>query len=708
MSSAKDKVIAIFVEESTEIIEQLENELMLLDDSPWDKSIINEVFRGVHTLKGNANSFGFVKLGQFVHYFEDLLDFYREPNHTLQKETMQLIFDAYDIIKEVFENEKNQVDTLPQGYDEILLKIKKALEITEETKEDSSSITEDIVMKNHYFHEKYDQSELESISSFQKEKIIEKSLQNKKLYNIVMEFDNDIYTRGYNHTIFFKLFSNLGEVVHSIWYISEDIPPLEQFTTEVSYIDRISLYLISDEPLEEIEDVFEFIAEDEEVGISILDIALLKPQTLEEEKISSEEKPQEKIETNEVNKQQPQAKKPAKQTVSQSIRIESTKIDELFDSVGELVIAQSFIDQNETIRALDNLEINQYISMLGKTTRSIQNKVMNLRMIPIRDTFLKMKRVARDVSKKTNKEVELILKGEETEIDKTMVDSLGEPLIHLIRNSIDHGLENSAKERVEANKSEIGKVYLSAMHKGSSFIIEIEDDGKGIDTQKILQKAIEKNLASEEKNYTQEEILQFLFMAGFSTAQSITDVSGRGVGLDAVRQSIESLKGKIQVETTLGKGSIFRIVLPLTLAIIDGMSIKVSDEIFILPTLSVVESFKAQKKDIQKAQNKGEFINFRGDILPVVHLGKLLEIDQALEDVEQSTLICVEHEKGRFVLQVDSLLGRQQVVIKSLGKKLASVKEISGAAIMGSGDIALILNPEGIREWLDMAFHPQG
>lgn len=705
MSSAKDKVIAVFVEESTEIIEQLENELMLLDDSPWDKSIINEVFRGVHTLKGNANSFGFVKLGQFVHYFEDLLDFYREPNHTLTKGLMQLIFDAYDIIKEVFENEKNQVDSLPQGYSDILFKIKEALEqrIEIQCQKEQLPYSENLIVKNHFFHEKYNHSELETFNALQKQKIYEQCIENKKVYNIVMEFDTDIYTRGYNHTIFFKLFSNLGQIVHSIWYFNKNIPSLENFTTELSYISRISLYLISDEPLEQIEDVFEFIAEDEEVGISILDCKVFNNQK------SSEEIEQVKsIQEDSINEEQQSIKGGTKKTVSQSIRIESSKIDELFDSIGELVIAQSFIDQNEVIKALDNLEINQYISMLGKTTRSIQNKVMKLRMIPIRDTFFKMKRVVRDVSQKTNKQVELILKGEETEIDKTMVDNLGEPLIHLIRNSIDHGLESSTKQRLIANKSEIGKVSLSAMHKGSNFIIEIQDDGRGIDTQKILQKAIDKNLASSDKNYTEDEILQFLFMAGFSTAESITDVSGRGVGLDAVKQSIEALKGKIQVETKLGEGSIFRIVLPLTLAIIDGMSVKVSDEIFILPTLSVVESFKALKKDIQKAQSKGEFINFRGDILPVVHLGKLLEIPEALMDVEKSTLICVEHEKGRFVLQVDSLLGRQQVVIKSLGKKLGCVKEISGAAIMGSGDIALILNPEGIRDWLDIAYSPKG
>jgi two-component system, chemotaxis family, sensor kinase CheA len=700
MSTTKDRIIGIFIEESTEIIQQLETELMILEESPWDKSIINEIFRGVHTLKGNANSFGFTKLGGFVHYFEDLLDFYRNPNNQLNKKIIQLIFDAYDVIKEVFELERDKIDKYPKEYENILKQIKESLEIDLEKIEakiiDNNKI---VIHKQHFHHDKFDKDEIKNISKDVKNILLDSINEDKKIFNIVMQFDTDIYIRGYNHTLFFKLFANLGTVVKSFWYMANNIPELEIFDIEKNYINKVSVYLVSSENIDEIQDVFEFIAEDNEVGISIVDISLFESaedEIMESQLIKVNEDPIKNLSINQSNTSVSNSNTSAK-----SIRIESSKLDELFDSIGELVIAQSFIDQNELIRSLNNLEINQYLSMLNKTTRLIQNKVMNLRMIPIKDTFLKMKRVARDVSNKTNKEIELILSGEDTEIDKTMVDSLGEPLIHLIRNSIDHGIEANKEDRINANKEEIGKVYLSAMHKGSNFIIEIKDDGRGVDTQKILQKAIEKGIASSEETYTKEEILNFLLVAGFSTAPTITDISGRGVGLDAVKRSIESIKGKIHIESNLGEGTTFRIVLPLTLAIIDGMSVKVKDETFIIPTLSVVESFRAKKGDIQKAQGKGEFINFRGDILPIVKLGELLEIDYEPLDVEQTTLICIEHEKGRYVLQVNELLGRQQVVIKSLSKKLAIIKEISGAAIMGSGVIALILNTEGIREWLD-------
>lgn len=692
MSNAKDRIMQIFIEESSEIIQQLEKELMILEEQPLEKSIINEIFRGVHTLKGNANSFGFTKLGTFVHYFEDLLDFYRNPNHDLDKVMIQLIFDSYDIIKEVFEIEKENLDELPENYNEILNQIKEVLRIDEKNELSNKENIVQVVEKKYFHHDKFDIKELQLISNTIKDEIKVNINKNNNIYNIIMQFDNDLYIRGYNHTLFFKLFSNIGVVLKSFWYMHENTPPLELFDTEKSYIKKISVYLSSSESIEEIQDVFEFIAEDEEVGVSMIDPKLFLEEKIEEAK---KETTNEKLPSNIQNNSQTTSQ------ATKSIRVESSKLDELFDSIGELVIAQSFIDQNELIRSLNNLEINQYLGMLNKITRLIQNKVMNLRMIPIRDTFLKMKRVSRDVSNKTHKEVELILSGEETEIDKTMVDSLSEPLIHIIRNSIDHGIEATKEDRIKANKDEIGKVHLSAMHKGSSFIIEIKDDGKGINTKNILEKAIEKGIASSDENYTKDEILNFLFYAGFSTAASITDISGRGVGLDAVKKSIEAIKGKIQIESTQGLGSTFRIILPLTLAIIDGMSVRVKDEVFIIPTLSVVESFRAKKSDIQKFQGKGEFINFRGEILPIVKLAQLLEIDYEPLNPEESTLICIEHEKGRYVLQVNELLGRQQVVIKSLGKKLTSVKEISGAAIMGSGTIALILNVEGIREWLD-------
>jgi len=735
MANKRDKILAIFIEESTEIIEQLETEIIALEDSPWDKSIINEIFRAVHTLKGNANSFNFTNLGGFVHYFEDLLDFFRDPNQALEDGLMDLFYEAYDIIKQVFEAESDGDKRKPDNYESVLNKIKSFLDKDNKSvKSIEPIVLDEVITKNEYHHDFYEDSDLKYFEVSHTTKVLNACSNGKKVYNIVMKFDNDLYLRGYNHILFFKLFSSIGDILLSLW--SVNVPDIENFTSDDSYITRISLFLISDVPMEDVQDVFEFIAEDEEVGISVLDCNRFLEQDTKSE--ASEDLAQDFIDDNKEdnieskqnvessnssngnngieppsnsngnnNEEHPNNSEYNKIsfTKSKSIRIESIKLDDLFDSIGELVIAQSYIDQNKQIRDLNNPEINQYLGMLNKITRLIQNKVMSLRMIPIRDTFFKMKRVTRDVSRKTGKEIELFLHGEETEIDKTMVDSLSEPLIHLIRNAIDHGIEDNSSKRLDHNKPFVGRVDLSAMHKGSNFIIEIKDDGRGIDFDKILEKAIEKGMATDNKEYTQHEIAQFLFLPGFSTAKEVTDVSGRGVGLDAVHQSIADIKGKVQVESELGVGSIFRIILPLTLAIIDGMSVRVEEQTFIIPTLAVVESFRAKDGEIQKAKGKGEFFNFRGEILPVLKLYDLLGLKQEQElNAEDSTLICIEHEKGRYILQVNELLGRQQVVIKPLNKQF-KIQTISGAAIMGNGNIALILNIEGIRDWLD---HTEG
>ncbi len=712
----KDRVMMIFLQECREIIETLENKILILEDNPEDRSMIDDIFRGIHTLKGNANSFGFTRLGNFVHYFEDYLDIFRKNDKPLNEHEADLLIRGFDIVKEIFEIEENETPDNPEQYDSVLNEIKSFLNIEPEVAPVELDL-EDVVSSSH-FENKDITNKNEELIAFEDDVIQKIKDDNLKIYHIIMKFDDDLYVRGYNHQLFFKLFSDLGEIAYSYVKISKDIPSIEVFDTEKSFVEEISTYLLTTSDLEDVEDVFEFIAEENEVEIALLDL-----NTIEEakndceanfEKILEEESQKQIINeviANEQSKNESKTKaestvksndstSTSSQAPAASIRVESSKLDELFDSIGELVIAQSFINQSEKIRSINDNEINQYMEMLGKSTKIIQNKVMSLRMIPIRDTFLKMKRVARDVSKKTGKDINLVISGEETEIDKTMVDKLSEPLIHLLRNSIDHGIEDSEK-RIANGKDPKGTVHLSASHKGSNFVIEIKDDGAGINKEIILAKAIEKGIAFSDEEYTDEEIVNFIFAAGFSTAASLTDISGRGVGLDAVKSSIEELRGKVNVETKEGEGSVFKIILPLTLAIIDGLTVKVEDDTFIIPTLSVIESFRPKNEDIQKIRNKGEFINFRGDILPIIRVNKLLELSDENVPFEESTLICIEHDRGKYVLQVEELLGRQQVVIKSLGKMMKSLKEISGAAILGSGNIALILNTEGIRDWLD-------
>jgi two-component system chemotaxis sensor kinase CheA len=378
------------------------------------------------------------------------------------------------------------------------------------------------------------------------------------------------------------------------------------------------------------------------------------------------------------------------------IKIDTIKLDELFDSVGELVIAQNFIAQNERIKALDDAYIQKTIETLSKITKVIQDRVMSLRMVAIRDTFDRMKRVARDTAKKTGKQIELIIQGEETEIDKTMIDSLADPIVHMIRNAIDHGLEQDADQRIAAGKNPSGTIALRAYHKSGNIVIAISDDGRGINREKVISKAIERGIITNADTLSDSQVFGLIMQPGFSTADKISDISGRGVGLDVVKTSIEKLRGKVDISSEYGKGSTFSIILPLTLAIIDGMLVKSANDTFIIPTLSVVESFMPSQDIVHKMKGKGEFVDLRGEHIPVIRLNEVLQLSDERPNIWESTLVCVESDGGRFAILVDELVGRQQVVIKTLGKTLSKIKEISGGAILGNGDIALILNMDGL------------
>lgn len=443
----------------------------------------------------------------------------------------------------------------------------------------------------------------------------------------------------------------------------------------------------------ELEEVFEFIDESE------WSIEEVEKDEIKEKKIEESIKsPKNSTTESKIGGMQQKAgvQKQGGEAPRSFIKIDTAKLDELFDSVGELVIAQNSLAENSSIKSIQDEILQKTIESLTKITRVVQNRVMSLRMVPIKDTFEKMRRVVRDSSRKVNKEVKLHISGEDTEIDKTMVDSLSDPLIHILRNSVDHGIEPDSNDRVKNGKDSEGNVYLRAYHKGGNIVIEIEDDGRGIDREKVYKKALEKKLITEGENLTDQQIFALIMQPGFSTADQISDVSGRGVGLDVVRTSIESLRGKIEIDSKPGIGTRFSIYLPLTLTIIDGMLVKSANEIFIIPTLSIIESFRPTKDMIHKAEGKGEFVKLRDEFLPIVRLDGALGLEGEDKDPWDATLVCSESEKGKFALMVDELIGRQQVVIKPLGRLLSHLKEISGGAVMGNGEIALILNVEGI------------
>ncbi|MCF8028981.1 MAG: chemotaxis protein CheA, partial [Desulfobacteraceae bacterium] len=386
----------------------------------------------------------------------------------------------------------------------------------------------------------------------------------------------------------------------------------------------------------------------------------------------------------------------AGKTVKQSMKIDADRIDLLLETIGELVIVESIVSQEAGASQEQARDLERNLGQLKKITRSLQDIGMSMRLIPIDNTFRKMGRLVRDLSKKSGKKIELVMEGRETELDKGMVEKLGDPLVHMIRNAVDHGIEHTAEERTAAGKSPTGTIVLKAYHQGGNIHIDIADDGRGLDRDAIAAKAIERGIVTGTEAMTDEEIYALIFEAGFSTAKQITDVSGRGVGMDVVKSNIESMRGNVRISSEKGKGSTFTLVLPLTMAIIDGMIVRIGSERYILPLLSIIESFQPTREMITTVSGKGETVPFRNRLLPLFRLAKLFGVSDAEMDPTRALVVVIEEAGRQVALLVDELLGQNQTVIKNLGQGLKDVDGIAGASIMPDGTPGLIIDVNGL------------
>ncbi len=384
-----------------------------------------------------------------------------------------------------------------------------------------------------------------------------------------------------------------------------------------------------------------------------------------------------------------------KSAVDTSIRVSTDRLDRLIEMVGELVIAHSMVAQDEIVCGSEDHDFLKKVAHTSKIVRELQDMSMSLRMIPLKSTFQKMVRLVRDLAHKTGKKVTLLTEGEETEIDRNMADAIKDPLVHMVRNAVDHGIE-TPDVRMDADKPETGTVNLSAYHSAGSVVVEIRDDGKGIDKEVILEKAWEKGLVSDSSSMSDREIFNLIFEPGFSTAKEVTDVSGRGVGMDVVKKNIEAIRGQAEIQSESGKGSVFQMKLPLTLAIIDGMVAKVGSETYVIPIVSIITSIKPEPKDLSTVINKGEMLAFHDSLVPLFRLTSLFDIQGGEEDLENSLIVVIEDDGNRAGLVIDELVVRQQVVVKTLGETMKNVVGISGGAIMPNGRVGLILDIGGL------------
>ncbi|NUN98378.1 MAG: chemotaxis protein CheA [Candidatus Omnitrophica bacterium] len=378
--------------------------------------------------------------------------------------------------------------------------------------------------------------------------------------------------------------------------------------------------------------------------------------------------------------------------VRETVKVDADRLDQLIDTIGELVIAESMVFQSEEVNRLASPTLLRHLGQLDKITRELQEMGTSLRMVPIRGTFQKMARLVRDLAHKSGKRVELFTSGEETELDKTVVDQIGDPLIHMIRNSVDHGIEANPDNRLRAGKPETGRIDLRAYHKGGNIFIEVQDDGQGLDRHAILSKAIERGLVRETDSLTDREVLNLIFLPGFSTARKVSEVSGRGVGMDVVKRNVEALRGQVEILSEPGMGSIFTIRLPLTLAIIDGMVVRVARERYIIPTLSIIRSFRPRREDLQTVLQRGEMLKVHGNLIPLFRLDRLFDAPGSEQDLGKATIVVVEDSGSQAGIVVDELLGQQQIVIKPLGDILQGTPGLSGGAIMPDGRVGLILD----------------
>jgi len=380
---------------------------------------------------------------------------------------------------------------------------------------------------------------------------------------------------------------------------------------------------------------------------------------------------------------------------SRSIKVDTQKLDYLVDMVGEMVIAQSLVEHDPDLALNGKARLSRNLQQLARITGEVQRTAMAMRMIPIRSLFRKMSRLVRDLSRKTGKQIELELYGEDTELDRNIVEEIGDPLMHMVRNAIDHGIE-PPEDRVAAGKNPVARLILKAGHQAGHILLQVTDDGRGLNTEKILRKARERNLIDESARLTENEIFNLIFAPGFSTAEQITSVSGRGVGMDVVKKQITKLRGKIEIQSEAGRGATFFLKVPLTLAIIDGLLVGIGSENYVVPIFAVREMFRPTPDMLSTVEHRDEMVLVRGSLLPIVRLHRRFNVVPRSENLTDSLLIVTESEGKCFCLVVDRLMGKQEVVIKSLGGSLRNIRGVAGGAILGDGRVGLILDPEGL------------
>ncbi|WP_368237052.1 chemotaxis protein CheA [Bacillus velezensis] len=663
-----NQYLDVFIDESKEHLQTCNEKLLLLEKDPADLQLVHDIFRAAHTLKGMSATMGYTDLAHLTHLMENVLDAIRNGEMTVTSDWLDVLFEALDHLEEMVQSIIDGGDG-KRDISEVSAKLDvNAVHETAasaETAEPPASIQQASTEWN------YDE--------FERTVIEEAEEQGFSRYEITVSLNESCMLKAVRVYMIFEKLNEAGEV-------AKTIPAAEVLETEDFGTD-FQVCFLTKQPAEEIKELISGISEVENVEISVgapLKTAE-KPQAAEPVK----EAPVKKAE----KQPKPQAKteeQPKHHSGSKTIRVNIERLDSSMNLFEELVIDRGRLEQ--IAKELDHNELTETVERLTRISGDLQSIILNMRMVPVETVFNRFPRMIRQLQKELNKKIELSIIGAETELDRTVIDEIGDPLVHLIRNSIDHGIE-SPEVRVNKGKPESGHVVLKAYHSGNHVFIEVEDDGAGLNRKKILEKALERSVITERDAETLEdnEIYELIFAPGFSTADQISDISGRGVGLDVVKNKLESLGGSVSVKSAEGQGSLFSIQLPLTLSIISVLLIKLEEETFAIPISSIIETAVIDKKDILQTHDR-EVIDFRGQIVPIVYLKKEFGITDSKQDADQFHVIVVKKGDKSTAFVVDSFIGQQEVVLKSLGDYLTNVFAISGATILGNGEVALIID----------------
>lgn len=700
--------LEIFIDETKEHLQTLNDQVLIMEQDPDNTDTVNEIFRAAHSLKGMAGTMGFKRMQKLTHDLENVFSEIRNGKLSVTPDIVDVVFKSLDALEGYLANIQDTADEGPNDNQEVIDLLGAALngassapakEVANEAPEEEAEVEATSVPE---------EAEAESSATSENDKrkfltlpvadheanamheALEKGL---NVYGATVYIQETCILKAARAFLVFKGIEAIGEVIKS--------EPSVQDIEDERFDFDFSMFIISEKPIDQVQSVIANVSEIKEVVIEpyspkqapVEAAPKEEPKKTAAPEVKKEAPKEAPAENNNSNNKKGAAEAKKKPVVNRSVRVDIEKLDDLMNLVSELIIAKNglvSVSSNDT--GGKTTQFNEQIEYLERITTSLHESVMKVRMVPIESVVNRFPRMIRDLSKKLNKEMELIMTGEETELDRTVIDEIGDPLMHMLRNAADHGLEPTL-DRLTKGKPQVGTIRLDAYQDGNNVTIEVSDDGAGVDVEKVKASAIKKGAITEEQAemMSDKEAVDLLFQPAFSTAEKVSDISGRGVGLDVVKSKIEGLGGDVEVKSTLGVGTTFIVRLPLTLAIIQALMVEIRDEKYAIPLNSIVTVEDIPSSDVKLVQNK-EVINLRGAVIPLIRLDRMLDSEPREEEPENLVVVIVKKGDKQAGLAIDNLIGQQEIVIKPLGKYIYIHKMFSGATILGDGEVALIID----------------